>query len=156
MLIFGARRLLSLKNCQICLPKIVFQGFFRKYCFFKKKFLNKKYSAYNLWLKKVIFIIGVRWPLAGRTVTQWPCCKQSKGFTSTFWNIALLAHFLRQRFFNFGAEHWKNYWLYRNMLQMKVKQNLISYKNLSRSISLSFPGVELEGAKHLPCTGMKK
>ncbi len=53
-------------------------------------------------MKKVTFIFG-RWTLTGRTVTQRPCCKQSKKpsstLTFTFRNISLLTHFLRQRFF---------------------------------------------------------
>ncbi len=46
MLIFGARRLLSLKRCA---PKTVFHNFLGKYCFFFQKNCWKKYSASNLW-----------------------------------------------------------------------------------------------------------
>ncbi len=70
MLIFGARGLLSLKICQMC-PQNSFSRFSRK--------INAAFLAPNLWLKKVIFIFGVRWPLIGRTATQRSCCNARVG-----------------------------------------------------------------------------
>ncbi len=43
--------------------------------FFRKNCWINKYSTSNFWLKKVIFIFGVRWPLTSHTLTKRPCCK---------------------------------------------------------------------------------
>ncbi len=49
----------------------------------------------------------------------------------------------------FTAKCFKKYWFYRKMLQIKVEQDSISYKNLNERISLSTPGVELGSSKDL-------
>ncbi len=69
MLIFGVRRLLSLKNCQMR-PQNSFWRFSLKIQLFSKKLLNKKIFGIKFLIKKAIFILGVRWHLTGRTVTQ--------------------------------------------------------------------------------------
>ncbi len=69
MLIFGVRRLLSLKNCQMR-PQNNFLGFSLKIQLFSKKLSNKKIFSVKFLIKKAIFIFGVRWPLTGRTVTH--------------------------------------------------------------------------------------
>ncbi len=98
MLIFGARCLLSLRNCQMC-PQNSFSRFSRKILPFSKKLLNNKIFSIWFLIKKVIFVFGVRRPLTVASATEWPCCKQSRLLTSTFRNIPLLTYFLRQRFF---------------------------------------------------------
>ncbi len=79
MLIFGARHLLSLKNCQMC-SQNSFSQFSQKILLFSKKLSNKKIFSISFLIEKVTFIFGVRWPLTGRTMTHWLCCKQSKGW----------------------------------------------------------------------------
>ncbi len=69
MLIFSVRRLLSLKNCQMR-SQNSFLWFSLKIRFFSKKLLNKKIFNIKFLIKKFIFILGVSWPLTGRTVTQ--------------------------------------------------------------------------------------
>ncbi len=103
MLIFGARRLLSLKNCQKC-PKTVLQGFLWKYLLFFLKKLNIHHLISDL---KGYIHFWCKMNLTGRTVTQRPCCKQSKPpstLTSTVRNITLLSHFLPPKFFKLNNE----------------------------------------------------
>ncbi len=69
MLIFGVRRLLSLKNYQMR-PQNGFLWFSLKIQLFSKKLLNKKIFTIKFLIKKAIFIFGVRWVLTGRKVTQ--------------------------------------------------------------------------------------
>ncbi len=96
MLIFGVRRL-SLKNCQIC-PQNIFLRVSLKIQLFSKKLSNNKIFSIKFLIKVAVFIFNVRWPLTGRTVTELDVL-QTKYLTSTFRNIALLTHVLRQRFF---------------------------------------------------------
>ncbi len=58
MLIFGVRRLLSLKNYQIR-PQNSFLRFSLKMQLFSKKLLNKKIFSIKFLIKKDIFICGV-------------------------------------------------------------------------------------------------
>ncbi len=58
MLIFGVRRLHSLKNCQIR-PQNSFLRFSLKIQFFSKKLSNKKIFSIKFLMKKAIFIFGV-------------------------------------------------------------------------------------------------
>ncbi len=59
MLIFGVRRLLSLKNCQMHPPKQFFAGFSENTSFFVK-IVNKKIFSIKFLIKKAIFIFDVR------------------------------------------------------------------------------------------------
>ncbi len=59
MLIFGVRRLVSLKNCQMR-PQNSFLRFSLKIHLFSKKLLNKKVFSIKFLIKKAIFIFGVR------------------------------------------------------------------------------------------------
>ncbi len=77
MLIFGVRRLLSLKNCQTR-PQNGFLRFSLKIQLFSKKLWNKKISSIKFLIKKAIFNFGVRWPLTVSQWHRWTCCKQSK------------------------------------------------------------------------------
>ncbi len=61
MLIFGVRRLLSLKNCQMG-PQTSFLQFSLKIQLFSKKLLNKKIFSIKFLIKKAIFNFGVGWP----------------------------------------------------------------------------------------------
>ncbi len=72
MLIFGPKRLLSLKSCQMCFQNS-FSRFFQKILLFFEKIFSILFL-----IKEVIFIFAVRWSLTGRTVTQRPCCRQSR------------------------------------------------------------------------------
>ncbi len=57
MLIFGIRRLLSLKNCQMR-PQNSFLRYSLKIQLFSKKLLNKKIFSIKFLIKKAIFIFG--------------------------------------------------------------------------------------------------
>ncbi len=59
MVIFGLRRLLSLKNCQMR-PKNSFLRFSLKIQLFSKKLSNKKIFSIKFLIKKAIFFFGVR------------------------------------------------------------------------------------------------
>ncbi len=67
MLIFGARRLVSLKNYQVR-PQNSFSRFILKIQLSSKKLSNKKIFGIKFLIKRVIFIFGVRWILK---VAQW-------------------------------------------------------------------------------------
>ncbi len=68
MLIFEARRLLSQKSGQMCLPKASFSRFSRKILLFLKKIVDQKNIQLLICAKKnVIFIFGVKWPLTEAT-----------------------------------------------------------------------------------------
>ncbi len=107
MLIFGVKRLLSLKNCQMR-PQNGFLRFSPKIQLFSKKLSNKKIFSVKFLIKKAIFIFGVKWSLTGRpgdTVGRVANQVRAEGgsvpsiLTSTFRNIPLPTHFLRQIFF---------------------------------------------------------
>ncbi len=59
MLIFGVRRLLSLKNCEMR-PQNSFLRFSLKIQLFFEKLLNKKIFSIKFRMKKATFIFGVR------------------------------------------------------------------------------------------------
>ncbi len=80
-------------------PPKQFLRFSLKIQLFSKKLSNKKIFSIKFVIKKAIFIFGVRCPLTGRTETQLDAPPST--LTSTFRNIVLLTHFLRQRFFLF-------------------------------------------------------
>ncbi len=65
MLIFGGRRLLSLKNCQMC-PQNSFLRFSLKIRLFFEKIVEEKLFSIWFLIKKAIFIFGVRWPLTSQ------------------------------------------------------------------------------------------
>ncbi len=130
MLIFGIRRLLCLKNCQMR-PQNSFLRFSLKIQLFSKKLSNKKVFGIKFLIQKAIFIFGVRWPLTGRTVTV-------ERVANTFWNIALLTHFLRQRFFKFNLETtlfrtflWKICTLFSSHCQNNVGQDVTRHPSSS-------------------------
>ncbi len=63
-------------------------------------------------IQKIIFIFGVRWPFTGRTATQRPCCKQSKGPSSTLFLCSKISFFWRTscaRDFLFFINLWSFY-----------------------------------------------
>ncbi len=80
-------------------------------------------------IKKVVFIFGVRWPITGRTVTQWPCWKQSKSWRwvsalqplllrsemSLFWRI-----FIARDFLKFMTESPNFFFFFQNFLKVSL------------------------------------
>ncbi len=91
MLIFGVRRLLSLKNCQMRRQNS-FLRFSMKIQLFSKKLSNKKIFSIKFLIKKAIFIFGIRLPWQVAQWHSWTCYKQSKKppstLTSMFRNLS--------------------------------------------------------------------
>ncbi len=106
MLIFGVRSLLPLKHCQMC-PQNSFLRFSLKIQLFSKKLSNKKVLSIKFLIKKgyihfwckmtpdrshsdTVGHVANKVRVEGANPPSTP--------TSTFRNIALPTHFLRQRF----------------------------------------------------------
>ncbi len=106
------------------------------------------FTLLGVWLK--ILLVSVKLTCLGNYFTE----KNAKRQLTWFTVLLRMHHFCC--FFTFRAERCKSYWLYWKMLQTKVAQNYISCKKLIGSRSLYSPWSGAGGAKHLPCTGIKK
>ncbi len=76
-------------------PKQFFKVFLENTAFFEK-IVEKKNIQDLISDKKSYIHFWCKMTSDSRTMTEWPCCKQS---TSTFRNISLLTHFLCHRIF---------------------------------------------------------